>query len=334
MADVVVRVRERRGALGLSQADLAGRIGISRQALAAVESGRSVPSTTVALGLARALGCAVEDLFGLLPDVMRPVQVAPADRVVLGCVDGRWVAHPAPADRPADGRVRPDGTELLADPEVLSERVLLAGCAPLLGLLEASWLPTTSTAALQLLARGEVHVAGLHLASDAEGHAELARSAVEAPVVVNVTRWQQGLVLAAGNPLGIRSAEDLRRPGLRVAHRPAGAGAQRVLERAFAGAPVPPGPVAADHEEVARMVRWGVVDVGVAIEPVALAHGLPFLPLAEERFDLVVPGARLADPRIARLLERLSGLRFRADASGLPGYDLALVGQTFGGAAC
>ncbi|MEU9372661.1 helix-turn-helix transcriptional regulator [Streptomyces sp. NPDC048255] len=57
------RVRERRLGLRWSQEELAAASGVSRQSVAAVESGRQVPSVTAALGLAAALGCSVEELF-------------------------------------------------------------------------------------------------------------------------------------------------------------------------------------------------------------------------------------------------------------------------------
>ncbi|MCS7234420.1 MAG: helix-turn-helix transcriptional regulator [Armatimonadota bacterium] len=61
------RVRRVRQSRGLSQAELARAVGLSPQALSAVEAGRYVPNTAVALRLAQVLGCAVEDLFVGLP---------------------------------------------------------------------------------------------------------------------------------------------------------------------------------------------------------------------------------------------------------------------------
>lgn len=63
MAELANRVREAREAKGLTQAELATRIGVSRKTVNTVENGVFVPSTVIALKLARALGCAVEELF-------------------------------------------------------------------------------------------------------------------------------------------------------------------------------------------------------------------------------------------------------------------------------
>src|SRR4249920_3097529 len=59
------RLREKRQALGLSQKQLADRASITRQAVCALEANQYSPATSVALQLARALRCRVEDLFSL-----------------------------------------------------------------------------------------------------------------------------------------------------------------------------------------------------------------------------------------------------------------------------
>ena len=61
------RLKEARGQLGLTQAELAARIGVSRKTINTVENGVFVPSTILALKLAAALGRKVEDLFALQP---------------------------------------------------------------------------------------------------------------------------------------------------------------------------------------------------------------------------------------------------------------------------
>ncbi len=358
MSDAVLcSVRERRRASGLSQGELAERAGVSRQALSAIEAGRQIPSTTLALQLARARGCVVDDLFQLPggPVVRALLAASPRGtrRVVLGRVDGLWVAHPLRDEsHAADGRLLGDPSEgdevvveLFGALARLEQNVLVAGCAPLLGVLadrlgrryrdvRATWIPANSSQALGLLERRLVHVAGLHLAdaADAETHLRAARRALpgERATVVNLACWRQGLVVAAGNPLGVALGPELRRPELRFAVRDPGSGAQRRLERALqdAGAAFPQGaPLAADHAEVARMVRWGVADVGVAIESAALELGLGFVALSEERFDLVVPDARLDSPAVARFLDQIGRASFRTEAGDLPGYDLSRSGD-------
>ncbi len=98
------RLRLARQARGLSQQQLAGVAGVTRQAVSAVESGHSDPSLRVALGLARALGMTVEELFGPGepgdPVLARPVAPvsAPGSRVALATVGDTFVALPLDAD--------------------------------------------------------------------------------------------------------------------------------------------------------------------------------------------------------------------------------------------
>jgi molybdate-binding protein/DNA-binding XRE family transcriptional regulator len=98
------RLRLARQARGLSQQQLAGVAGVTRQAVSAVESGHSDPSLRVALGLARALGMTVEALFGPGepgdPVLARPVAPvsAPGSRVALATVGDTFVALPLDAD--------------------------------------------------------------------------------------------------------------------------------------------------------------------------------------------------------------------------------------------
>ena len=65
MAELGNRIREARESKGLTQAELAGLVGVSRKTVNTVENGVFVPSTIVALKLAAALGCTVEELFFL-----------------------------------------------------------------------------------------------------------------------------------------------------------------------------------------------------------------------------------------------------------------------------
>lgn len=405
---ILSHLKSQREQAGLSQLALAERVGVSRQAVIAIEAGRQVPSTSLALQLARVLGCSVDDLFQLMPGEGIEAAVAPVPgpgddspgaappgcrRVAMGRLRGRWVAHPLADDacsaadglvvsesggrgderarggrarggRPAAGWATGNraiaGTaiagraiaskamiEPLAELADIERNVLVAGCAPLLGVLaqraglryrdaRMTWLPANSAHALALLDAGLVHVAGLHLVDGRSGEDNTRvlreRFAGRSMLVVNLTRWRQGFVVRHGNPLGIRVPGDLLRPGIRFAHREPGAGASALVGRLMAAAgdaraAVPPGPVAAGHVEVAQLVRCGAADAGIAIESVALAAGLGFVPLSEERFDLVLPPELASQAPVARILELLGDRWFRAEAARIPGYDDSLSGQ-------
>ena len=393
-SSIVNTLKERREVAGLSQLDLAERAGVSRQAVIQIEAGRQVPSTRLALQLARTLGCGVDDLFQLVPEDVLPVVIAPSHprgdscvgdsrRVAVGRPAGVWVAHRIPnseARSAADGiiletssdkqigavrneprsQLHVSGLSGLVQPlgEIadLEENGLVAGCAPLLGILaqrvgsrygdaRATWIPANSKRALDLLDAGMVHIAGMHLSNAETGDDNMSvvrkRFGERRMVVINLTRWRQGFVVAPGNPLAIRGPDDLLRSDLCFARREPGAGAtqllRRLLARANGGAPIAAGvaqratldgPLVTGHGAVAQLVRSGAADVGVAIESAAIAACLDFLPIAEERFDLVVPAEYLDNKPISRLLDVLVGRPFRTEAQQLPGYDVSISGQT------
>ncbi len=355
------RLRTLREASGLSQGALAERVGISRQSLVAIEAGRQTPGTPVSLRLAEELGVPVEQVFqlveaGLEARIVLPTGASAASgarRFHLGHVAGHWVAHPLDprATQGADAlALERDGAPARVQPlhpmDALRDQALVAGCAPLLGVLDdrqrrsgrsagLRWIGASSGRAIELLAEGAVHVAGLHLAAaDApERNAAHVRARMpgRALHLVHLTRWRQGLLVAKGNPRGISGVGDLLRPDVHCARRSADAGATQLLERELASigadlTELAPGTRARSHADVARLVQSGAVDTGVAIEAAALADDLEFLPLAEERFDLVVPTEHLQHPGVARLFDALNESAFRAEVACVPGYDLSGLG--------
>jgi molybdate-binding protein len=225
------------------------------------------------------------------------------------------------------------------------------GCAAGLGVLADQlnarpgpgrflWLPRSSTAALEALARGHTHVAGVHLVDPKTGEANIAdvrRLAATEPItLVTLARWEVGLVLRPGDARRVRGAADLGQPGLRLVTREPGAGAQRLLERVMRGAGHPLSLIrsshlkASGHLEVARAVAMGAADTGVATRDAAMAFGLRFVTLAEERYDLALPASALADARLSRLCDVLVAASFRRELSVL-GYDVSCSGERVAG---
>ena len=219
-------LRSRRRAAGLSQTALAERTGVSRQAIVATEGGRNAPSTMLSLRLARALECRVEDIFHLTPPDALQARLAPdadgcegSERVALARVAGGWVAHrlPPPGAEAADGvLVSHTDTQASVRPlfseAKLAQGVLMAGRAPLLGVaasranrrfgdLQARWLPSGDRRALELLADGFVHIAGLRMEGDDGPDATTAAAKRALPSrrlrIVHLTKWHQALVLPA-----------------------------------------------------------------------------------------------------------------------------------------
>lgn len=352
------RVRQRREARALSQVILAERAGLTRQSLSAIEAGRATPSVEVALRIARALDCRVEDLFGAEEgDPALRVELLgdrTSSRVALAHVREHWVGVPLGSD---DLRAAADALVVKAQGRVatvsplrpLSEsrnNLALMGCAVGLGLIadrlqlhrgagRCLWVSSSSGAALHALANGLTHVAGVHSVGsrDADANVEAVRSAglSESVALVTMGRWEAGL-LTRNDDTRVKGVADLASPKVRLVAREKGACARQLLEQRLRAAGesvslVRTAPlVASGHLDVARAIAIGAADVGVATRDAALAFGLRFLPLAEERYDLVVPHSLVTDPRIERLLEVLVSRAGRRDLESLA-YDVSSAGN-------
>lgn len=351
------RVRTQREARNLSQVALAERASLSRQSLSAIEAGRATPAVDVALRIARALGCSVETLFSRPEAATLSTEVSPgagAGRVAMAHVGGRWVSYPL---RGGGTRVSADGVgehqhgrhldvATLRPPAELRENVVLMGCALGLGLIADRlnagpgpgrflWLPRSNHSALEAMAKAQTHVAGIHDVNRSAGDAnvEAVRRHAKGTEVVLVTlaRWEAGLVTSPGNPKRVRRPVDLGRRGLRLVTREPGSGARRLLDHHLNEAGIKRArPVTAleatGHLEVAQAISMGAGDVGVATRDAAIAYGLDFIPLAEERFDLVLPLASLEDARISRLFDVMTSGAARRELAAL-GYDVRSCGD-------
>jgi molybdate-binding protein len=139
-------------------------------------------------------------------------------------------------------------------------------------------------------------------------------------------------VVARGNPKGIRSAADLARDDVRLVNREAGSGSRALLDALLANAGVPPSAVAGyqgtvrSHFEVACVVASGGADAGISLAAAAETYGLDFIPLAEVRFDFVIPRDHAEHPAVALLLEALQTRALRDELRALPGYDVDKMG--------
>jgi putative molybdopterin biosynthesis protein len=249
----------------------------------------------------------------------------------------REAAGPAAGRAAATIAVRPIGPP--------RPTLVVAGCDPALPLLAPplalldppvafAWWPCGSGEALRLAAAGLVHAAGVHL-RDADGgyNATAASHLPGGAEVVGFTAWREGLVLRPELAPVITGVDSLVKDRRRVVNREAGAEARRLLDRELgrlgADRAELPGydTRAAGHLQVASAVAARLADAGVASEPVARAYGLDFVPLADERFDLVLPGAHLGSREVQGLLKVLASPWLLAQLASLPGYDLASCGD-------
>jgi len=150
-------------------------------------------------------------------------------------------------------------------------------------------------------------------------------------VLIRWAKRSRGLVVAAGNPLGIAGVRDLA--GKRLAPRQESSGSQvlfrQLLEKeGLAGDAVewimPP---ARTESELGEAVRTGRADAGLGLVSAAGQSGLAFLPLLEEEFDLLVCRKFYFEPAFQTLLAFARSALFRERAAELGGYDITELGR-------
>jgi molybdate-binding protein/DNA-binding XRE family transcriptional regulator len=326
-----------------SQEELAVRAGISRAGVSAIEMGRLVPSATAVLALAAALECRVEDLFSLVAEGQSSGQWAwePAGepcRYWHASVAGRKLLYPIePTCMPLahegifhEGRFE-DRSQVPA-----SDILVVASCDPALGLLANEYhrlsgfhilaLQRPSREALSLLARGLVHVAGVHLERRGQhgGNAAAAREILgDAFCLLRTAFWQEGLAVASSRR--VRSVQRAVDGRLRWVGREPGSAAGELQQELLCGRV--PKHVARGHRNLAEAVRAGWADVGVCVRLASEEAGLDFLTVREEACDLCFPAEGSGDPRVQALVETVQSPAYRLVIRDLPGYDVSQTGE-------
>jgi putative molybdopterin biosynthesis protein len=250
----------------MAASELAKRVGVSRQAIYAIEAGTYVPNTALALRLARVLQTGVEELFSLAESSRKPIarsvratviprteKLQPGQPVRLCRIDDRLIAAasvPLPWYLPssdaqvnsgsAPGKVR---LTLHQESNDLGSRLLIAGCDPAMAILARHLQPAgidlvllhqNSSDSLALLKKGCVHIAGTHLRDAASGQsnvdAVLRLFAHGSVAMISFATWEEGLITASGNPKRIRTVEDLARQEVSIVNRELGAGSRLLLD--------------------------------------------------------------------------------------------------------
>lgn len=194
-----------------------------------------------------------------------------------------------------------------------------------------------SSRGIDRLRVGQAMVAGLHLIDPELGEynvpARCGLAGMPDLVLVEWARRRQGLLIAADNPLGLHDLADLPGSGARVVRRQQGAGADLLLGHLLARTGTPTDRIdfiarpALSDSDLAAAVATGRADCGIAIEAVARSHGLGFIPLQEERFDLALRRRDYFESPVQSLLEFARGAAFVDMAGSLGGYDVGTTGR-------
>ena len=147
---------------------------------------------------------------------------------------------------------------------------------------------------------------------------------------------QQGFLVKKGNPKGIRGIDDLARQDVAFINRQAGSGTRVLFDYALRRAGIPAEKIAGyDQEEFTHMavavnVLSGRADAGMAIFSSAKALDLDFIPVAEERYDLIIPESGREDFKLRMLLEIIGSDSFRRKVTAMGGYDVSGSGKVMG----
>ena len=201
-----------------------------------------------------------------------------------------------------------------------------------------------SQGGLVALRRSEAHLAGSHLLDPETGEYNISYirrylPGVKVKVVTLVGR-EQGLLVKQGNPKNIKSLGDLSRPGeesgaerVRFVNRQRGAGTRVLLDYQLNILGLETDSIIGYNQEeythlgVAAAVASGRADCGLGIAAAAKALELDFIPLYQERYDLVIPKEYAESELLAPLFEVLENREFRAAVETLPGYGVSEMGK-------
>lgn len=194
-----------------------------------------------------------------------------------------------------------------------------------------------SMGGLLALSRGEAHLAGSHLLDPDSGEYNLSyidKYLQGIPVVLMaLVGRQQGLLVARGNPLKIESLKDLVRSDVSFINRQRGAGTRVLLDYQLGLLGISHNAIHGydleeyTHLSVAAAVASGRASCGLGIAAAAQALDLDYVPLFQERYDLVFPVAYFESDLIAPLRAVIQDPDFKIAVASLPGYDISHMGE-------
>jgi molybdate-binding protein len=296
--------------------------------------------------LAAVLECSVEELFGPpAPNVAAQRQWAwqpkgEPSRYWEVAIDRKRFLFPVESISlnpiPHDGRYQGNVYQDLgsAKPDTT---LALACCDPAAGLLAAEYARHSGfrmlvfsrggEAALSLLQKGVIHVAGLHRSTtdNPNCNAEtIAKHLGPGYRLLRMAEWEEGIALPPTD--GTRSADSVSRRKLRWAKREPGSAALECLEQLLAGREST-GRHVDSHSAVAEAVHAGWAEAGVCVRLSAEEAGLKFLPVRTEALDLCFSDHVQHDPRIEALIRLTRSRDYRHLLSELPGYDSRSTGE-------
>lgn len=194
--------------------------------------------------------------------------------------------------------------------------------------------PIGSLDGLVYLRQGLCQFSGSHiLDEDGQYNASTVRHLFpdRAVELITLAHRIQGWMVLPGNPKSIQKIRDLARHDIRFVNRNAGSGTRLWLEAELKRLQMDTtqirgyDQIAKTHSESASRIEAGQADVALGLQAAAHQHHLDFIPLFEERYDLVLP--RENEEFISPLLDYLQTAAFRTELNSLTGYNTTHSGE-------
>jgi putative molybdopterin biosynthesis protein len=152
-------------------------------------------------------------------------------------------------------------------------------------------------------------------------------------IILNLAHREQGLMVRRGNPLGIKTLGDLVRTKGSFVNRQEESGTRVLSDFLFKENGIDPASIsgydriALTHMEVALEIFNGLADAGIGISAVARIFKLDFIPLATERFDLIIPSENCTAGCVKALRKVLSSEEFKLSIARMGGYETRETGK-------
>jgi putative molybdopterin biosynthesis protein len=198
-------------------------------------------------------------------------------------------------------------------------------------------LPIGSLDGLVSLRQGNAQVAGCHLFDPDSGEYNLPFLRHFFPdrsvIAITLAQREQGLLLPPGNPQQMQSLEDLARPDVTFINRNRGSGTRLWLERNLRIAGIETRLIRGynlethTHTGVAEAILQKRANVGLGLRAIARQFGLDFVPLFQERYDLVMLSEQVDNRRMRPFFDLLQSGSFRRLIDSMGGYETSHTGE-------
>jgi putative molybdopterin biosynthesis protein len=184
---------------------------------------------------------------------------------------------------------------------------------------------------------GNCHMAGSHLLDPKTGeynfpYIRAYLNGIEVKVIHLVFR-EQGLFVQRGNPKKVKRLDDLLQKDITFINRQKGSGTRILLDQTLKTLSINPDQITGyekeefTHMAVASTVASGIADTGLGILPAAKAMNLDFIPIAKERYDLIIPARYIKDEKVQKVIETIRSEEFKRTVLELGGYDISRTGE-------